>query len=66
MIGREIKAARLNVGATQLDAAQCLWVTQGNYSKIEAGKITLNAVQLYKLARLFKVQVSQFYAWERP
>ena len=56
-IGAAIKQARQECIMTQAEAAKWMGIRQCTMSKIEAGKIIPNAVQLYVMATVFNVTV---------
>jgi DNA-binding XRE family transcriptional regulator len=62
-VGANIYRARQGACVSQATAAECLGVTQSTMSKIEAGKVVPNAVQLFLLARRFNVSVGAFFEY---
>lgn len=60
-VGVAIRARRRGACMSQLGAADALGVSQGNYSRIETGKVVPNAVQLVLLAQAFRCHPGQFF-----
>jgi transcriptional regulator with XRE-family HTH domain len=64
-IGERIRKYRQLAGLNQDVAAEEIGMSGGNFGKIERGEIDINTEYLQKLAKLFKVTVSDFFE-DRP
>ncbi len=64
-LGVELQAARKRSGMRQEDAAAILGVSRTTITAIENGKRRITAPELFKLARAYKCQLSDFVR-ERP
>jgi transcriptional regulator with XRE-family HTH domain len=60
-VGDRIRKYRQLAGYNQEYVAEEIGMSGGNFGKIERGEIDINTEYLYKLARLFKVPVSEFF-----
>ncbi|MEW6056609.1 MAG: helix-turn-helix transcriptional regulator [Bdellovibrionota bacterium] len=56
-VGKNIKSARLKAGLRQVDLEEKIGLNYRHYQNIEAGKSNLSLETLYRLAKLFKVDV---------
>ncbi|MBQ9734394.1 MAG: helix-turn-helix transcriptional regulator [Clostridia bacterium] len=54
-VGKRLKEARRNVGLTQRQVAEKLFMTQQQYSRFENGVFELNYEQLIFLCKLYDV-----------
>lgn len=59
-IVKQLKKARENAGLSQEQVAKILNTTQSYISKIESGQRKIDVVQLKKLARIYKKDISYF------
>jgi transcriptional regulator with XRE-family HTH domain len=64
-VGDRIRKYRQLAGYNQEYVAEEIGMSGGNFGKIERGEIDINTEYLYRLARLFKVPVSEFFD-EKP
>jgi transcriptional regulator with XRE-family HTH domain len=64
-IGDRIRKFRQLAGLNQEVVAEEIGMSGGNFGKIERGEIDINTDYLLKLAKLFKVTVSDFFD-DRP
>lgn len=64
-IGDRIRKYRQLAGLNQEIAGEEIGMSGGNFGKIERGEIDINTDYLQKLAKLFKVTVSDFFD-DRP
>jgi transcriptional regulator with XRE-family HTH domain len=64
-IGDRIRKFRQLAGLNQEIVAEEIGMSGGNFGKIERGEIDINTDYLLKLAKLFKISVSDFFD-ERP
>lgn len=64
-IGDRIRKFRQLAGFNQESVADEIGMSGGNFGKIERGEIDINTEHLQKLAKLFKVAVSDFFD-DRP
>jgi transcriptional regulator with XRE-family HTH domain len=64
-IGDRIRKYRQLAGLNQELVAEEIGMSGGNFGKIERGEIDINTDYLLKLAKLFKVTVSDFFD-DRP
>lgn len=53
-IGHRMRALRVNKGYTQTTAANILGISQEQYSRLESGESTSNALQLTLLRAFYK------------
>ena len=58
-IGRNLRAARLKNGLRQIDIEEKTGLTYRHYQSIEVGKVNMTLETLYRLSRLFKVEISE-------
>jgi len=59
-IVKQLKKARENAGLSQEQVAKILNTTQSYISKIESGQRKIDVVQLKKLAKIYKRDISYF------
>ena len=59
LVGKNIKAARLQQGLRQIDVEEKIGLEYRHYQRIEAGKINLTLESLYRLSRLFRIEVEE-------
>jgi len=59
---RRLREARLRARLSQVVASRRLGKTQGWISKVEAGEIRVDALQLRAFARLYGVSLDFFFA----
>lgn len=64
-VGDRIRKYRQLAGYNQEYVAEEIGMSGGNFGKIERGEIDVNTEYLYRLAKLFKVPVSEFFE-EKP
>lgn len=64
-VGDKIRKYRLLAGFNQEYVAEEIGMSGGNFGKIERGEIDINTEYLYKLAKLFKISVGDFFE-EKP
>ncbi|MCG8431950.1 MAG: helix-turn-helix transcriptional regulator [Candidatus Omnitrophica bacterium] len=57
---KRLRQARKEAGFGQTEAARKLGVTQSYISKIEAGQLRLDVIQLKEIARVYHKKVSYF------
>ena len=57
---QQLKKARLEVKLTQKDVAVILGKTQSYISKIEAGQLRVDVIQLEQFANLYKKKIKYF------
>jgi transcriptional regulator with XRE-family HTH domain len=57
-IAKNLRAARLQKGLTQNEVARALGCTQSYVSKVEAGQVRVDAVQLSVFSRLYGVRLN--------
>lgn len=60
-IHKEIRAARVRRGLTQLEAAQLAFISHRTYQRIEAGGTSPTADQLERIAAAFGCSVSDLF-----
>ena len=58
-VARNIRAARVRRGLRQVDVEEKIGLEYKHYQKIEAGKVNISLETLYRLAKLFKVEVDE-------
>ena len=58
-VGRNIRAARIKAELRQVDIEEKIGLNYRHYQDIEAGKSNLSIETLYRLAKLFKVDVKE-------
>lgn len=56
-VSKNIRAARIRAGLRQIDIEEKIGLNYRHYQDIEAGKCNLSLQTLYRLARLFKVEI---------
>ena len=61
-IGLNIRAVRLRCGLRQIDVEEKAGLTYRHYQSIEGGKVNVTVATLYRLAQLFKVDISELVA----
>jgi transcriptional regulator with XRE-family HTH domain len=64
-VGDRIRKYRQLAGLNQEYVAEEIGMSGGNLGKIERGEIDVNTEHLFKLAKLFKISVSDFFE-EKP
>lgn len=64
-VGDRIRKYRQLAGLNQEYVAEEIGMSGGNFGKIERGEIDINTEHLFKLSKLFKVPVSEFFE-EKP
>jgi transcriptional regulator with XRE-family HTH domain len=64
-VGDRIRKFRQLADLNQESVAEAIGMSGGNFGKIERGEIDINTESLQKLAKLFKVTVSEFFD-EKP
>jgi DNA-binding XRE family transcriptional regulator len=52
---------RIKAKMTQRQASEIIGITRTNYAHIEAGRHSINAFYLFKLAEVFNINVSEIY-----
>ncbi len=57
-VGKNIKAVRLESHLTQLQVVEKLGIEYRYYQRLEAGNVNMTLMTLYKLAKLFNVEMS--------
>lgn len=60
-VGERIRKFRQLAGLNQEYVAEEIGMSGGNFGKIERGEIDINTEHLFKLAKLFKIPVAQFF-----
>ncbi|MFN5183552.1 MAG: helix-turn-helix domain-containing protein [Bacteroidota bacterium] len=60
-VGERIRQFRVIKNLSQENVAEELNMSNGNYGKIERGEIDISSTHLIKLARLFNIQVGEFF-----
>jgi ribosome-binding protein aMBF1 (putative translation factor) len=60
LITEQLKKARKQAGLDQIDIAKRLGKTQSYISKIEAGQLRLDLIQLKELAKLYNKTINYF------
>ncbi len=60
-IGEKIRQLRLLNGLSQEDVAEEIGMSHGNFGKIERGEIDVNSTHLVAIAKILKVNVSDFF-----
>jgi transcriptional regulator with XRE-family HTH domain len=60
-VGDRIRKFRQLAGLNQESVAEEIGMSGGNFGKIERGEIDINTDSLQKLAKLFKVTISDFF-----
>lgn len=60
-VGERIRKFRQLAGLNQEYVAEEIGMSGGNFGKIERGEIDINTDYLYKLSKLFKIPVSEFF-----
>ena len=58
-IGLNIRTARLKAGLRQIDVEARSGLTYRHYQNIETGRVNVTVATLYRLSKLFKVDVSE-------
>jgi transcriptional regulator with XRE-family HTH domain len=58
-VGRNIKAARAKNGMKQMDVSLQSGLSYRHYQSIEAGKVNVTLETLFRLAKLYKVEVQE-------
>jgi transcriptional regulator with XRE-family HTH domain len=58
-VGKNIKQARQKAGLRQVDIEEKIGLNYRHFQDIEAGKSNLSIETLFRLARLFKVEVAE-------
>ena len=56
-VGKNIKAVRLNAKLTQLQVVEKIGIDSRYYQRIEAGRVNMTLMTLYRLAKLFNVEM---------
>ncbi len=56
-VGRNLKAARAKSGMKQVDVSLFSGLSYRHYQSIEAGKVNVTLETLFRLSRLYKVDV---------
>jgi len=56
-VGKNIRDARLKANLTQLDVVEKIGVEYRYYQRMEAGRINMTLMSLYRLAKLFNVEM---------
>lgn len=64
-VGDRIRKYRQLAGLSQEYVAEEIGMSGGNFGKIERGEIDINTEHLFKLSKLLKIPVSEFFE-ERP
>jgi transcriptional regulator with XRE-family HTH domain len=64
VLGSRLREARVTLGLTQTDVETALGITRSSVSDIEAGKRKVSGVELRRLARLYRRDVSWFLGEE--
>ena len=64
-VGDRIRKYRQLAGLNQEYVAEEIGMSGGNFGKIERGEIDINTEHLYKLSKLLKIPVSEFFE-EKP
>lgn len=60
-IGEKIRQLRVLAGLSQENIAEEIGMSHGNYGKIERGEIDVSSTHLIQLAKVLKVNVSDFF-----
>ena len=60
-IGEKIRQLRVLGGLSQENVAEEIGMSHGNYGKIERGEIDVSSTHLIQLAKVLKVNVSDFF-----
>ena len=60
-IGDRIKARRLYLNLSQIDVADSLSISRGQYGHYETGRSEITAAMLGRLAKIFKCDISYFF-----
>ena len=58
-IGLNIRAARLRSGLRQIDVEEKSGLTYRHFQSIEKGRVNITMATLFRLAKLFKVDISE-------
>lgn len=61
LVGKRIRARRLDVGLTQIDLGKALGVTFQQVQKYEFGTNRVSAGRLYEIGTVLNVPISYFY-----
>jgi transcriptional regulator with XRE-family HTH domain len=61
-----LRRARKAVGLTQADVARAFKRTQGAISKMEAGEIRIDPIELQRFAELYRVEVTALLPGGKP
>jgi transcriptional regulator with XRE-family HTH domain len=65
IIGERIRKQRAFTGLSQENVAEELGMSTGNYGKLERGEITISVNHLFAIAKVFKIQPTDFF-YENP
>lgn len=57
---RKIKSARLDLGLTQSEASKLFKKSQSYISKVEAGQLQIDLLELKEFARIYKKDINYF------
>lgn len=60
-LGKNIKKFRKQKGFTQVSMAKYLKTKQSTFSRMEAGEQKVLAIDLWKIAKKFKVPMDRFF-----
>jgi transcriptional regulator with XRE-family HTH domain len=60
-VGRNIKAVRIRRGLRQVDVEERTGIDYKYYQEIESGRVNVTLKTLYRLAKLFRVKISEFF-----
>jgi transcriptional regulator with XRE-family HTH domain len=58
-MGSRIRDARRRAGLRQIDVYERIGLTYRHYQEIEAGRVNITILTLYKLARLFRSRMAE-------
>lgn len=61
IIGERIRKQRAFTGLSQENVAEELGMSTGNYGKLERGEITISVNHLFAIAKVFKIQPTDFF-----
>lgn len=61
-VGAMIRALRLASGRSERDTAAALGLAVVEYARREAGSVRFRAVDLFRLAHFFEVEIAAFFA----
>lgn len=62
VLGKKIRAARVQAGLRQIDVNERIGLTYRHYQDIEAGKVNVTIGTLCRLSRLFETDIKDLVA----